>query len=69
MIFPKDNMICEYEGKEYKILSSYLFKNVLVKSILKNDNINENSHFYLFNWWKFMLKAKFINYNKLSDAY
>lgn len=69
MVFPKIDTIYVYNGVKYIVLTSSIFKNVMVQNIIKSNDVHENSHFKLINWWKFMFKAKFIEKKKISKAY
>lgn len=70
MVFPKVDSIYSYKGTKYVVLVSDIFRNVMAQNILNDNNdIHDNSHFYNFNWWKFMFSAKFVERKKISKAY
>ena len=69
MVFPRTERIYKYNGEEYIVHAVDLFWGVIAQNILKDDDKHTCSHFYTFNWWKFMWNAKFIKSNKLSKAY
>lgn len=68
MIIPKTDTLYLYQGKKYILRAQKLFCQVYVQDDPDYDKIS-GSHFYVLNWWKFILFAKFIKTIKMSKVY
>ena len=66
MTFPLINKIYEYNGQKVQVWQQDLF----IKVYLKTQPDTGGVYFLTENWWKFMLKSKFLfDAPKLSTAY
>jgi len=68
MTFPKTDTLYSYKGKKYILRAQKLFRQVYVQNDMGENEIG-GSHFYTFNWWKFVFFARYIQSIKMSDAY
>lgn len=69
MTFPLIKKIYSYKGKEVTVWQQDLFVKVYV-TIQVDDDQNKGSMFETYNWWDFMLNAKYIkDAPVLSSAY
>ena len=64
MTFPLINNLYEYDNKKVVIWASDIFRNVYVRCT------EDNYEYFTVNWFKFMLKAKYIKkLNKTNKVY
>ena len=69
MTFPLLEKIYEIEGKKVKTLTQTLFYKVYCMTYVTDEG-NVGAEFLVYNWWKFIFKAKYImDAPKLSNAY
>lgn len=69
MTFPLVKNIYEIDGKEVITIAQTLFYKVYVQTHVHTDKV-VGSEILVYNWWKFMLKAKYIRKApQLSKAY
>lgn len=69
MTFPLLQKIYEIEGKKVKTNAQTLFYKVYCMTYITEEG-NIGAELLVYNWWKFMFKAKYImEAPKLSKAY
>ena len=72
MVFPIINNVYDYNGEEVIVWAQDPFKNVFCRTNIDSTKSSATlgSTFVKYNWWKFMLHAKFIKkLPKRSSAY